>query len=419
MTQRGVPKSNELTTSRFRDEIGATIEDLDAAGKARRPGLAKTWAPTAFVTHIPATGDDLRVAIKDNIDIKDWVTSAGCSYLATHSRPAERDADCLQGVRAAHQRGRIQIVGKTVLNELAAGVTGANPWSGTPVNPHYPDRLPGGSSSGSAVAVAAGDADIAIGTDTGGSVRIPAAFVGVCGLKTTSSRVSTRGIRPLSPSLDSVGPLARTVQGLELGLRLLDPTFRGGSRLTRRLARFRPSREDPVLSSALDGSVRDAGFEIIEVDLPLWSTAWKAAYTILAAEAWANNRELAEAGAALGDEAGGLLQAGARQPRSELEEARAVRPAWIAQLGEALQGVDAVYCSTVSGIVPHLNDPVERWLPDLNTLPVNLAGTPALVLPVRSGPDSVPPPSLQLIGAAGAEAVLLDVARGIEQYLRT
>ncbi len=129
-------------------------------------------------------------------------TTAGCRAVADRAVPAPRDAACMAGARAAGAR----IVGRTNLHELALGVTGINPWYGTPVNPLDPTRVPGGSSSGSAVAVAVGDADVAYGSDTGGSVRIPAACCGTAGLKTTWGRIPLDDVWPLSPSFDTVGP---------------------------------------------------------------------------------------------------------------------------------------------------------------------------------------------------------------------
>ena len=122
-------------------------------------------------------------------------TTAGCRAVAGRAAPALRDAACLAGARAAGAR----IVGRTNLHELALGVTGVNPWYGTPVNPLDPALVPGGSSSGSAVAVATGEADVAYGSDTGGSVRIPAACCGIAGLKTTWGRVPLDGVWPLCP----------------------------------------------------------------------------------------------------------------------------------------------------------------------------------------------------------------------------
>ena len=145
---------------------------------------------------------------------------AAAPWRREPSRPT-RDAVCMAGARAAGAR----IVGRTNLHELALGVTGVNPWYGTPVNPLDPTLVPGGSSSGSAVAVATGEADVAYGSDTGGSVRIPAACCGTAGLKTTWGRIPLGGVWPLSPSFDTVGPMARDVAGLVLGMQLLEPGF--------------------------------------------------------------------------------------------------------------------------------------------------------------------------------------------------
>src|ERR1700704_2295753 len=148
---------------------------------------------TTWVTRFdpPAAASDglVRVAVKDAIDMADVITTAGCVAVRDRAVPAISDALCLAGVRAA---GAF-IVGKTTLTELCVSPAGDNPAFGTPVNPLAPDRIPGGSSSGSAVAVAIGEADIGLGTDTGGSVRIPAACCGIVGLKTTWGRVPTAG----------------------------------------------------------------------------------------------------------------------------------------------------------------------------------------------------------------------------------
>src|ERR1700744_4207075 len=131
----------------------------------------------------PGTGP--RVAGKDLIDMAGLRTPAGSCPVADSAVPAVRDAACLAGLRTAMAAGQARFVGKTNLHELAYGITGINAVFGTPVNPLDPRRMPGGSSSGSAAAVAAGEADIAYGTDTGGSIRIPAACCGIAGLKTT------------------------------------------------------------------------------------------------------------------------------------------------------------------------------------------------------------------------------------------
>jgi amidase len=144
---------------------------------------------TTFITRVPSSGVGIRLAVKDLIDVAGVPTTAGSRAVAATAAAAERDAPCLAGARAAGAR----IVGKANLHELALGASGVNEYFGTPVNPLDPGRVPGGSSSGSAVAVADGEADLAYGSDTGGSVRVPAAFCGIAGLKTTHGRISLAG----------------------------------------------------------------------------------------------------------------------------------------------------------------------------------------------------------------------------------
>ena len=158
-------------------------------------------------------------------------TTAGCRAVADLAQPATPTPPASPGAAAG-----ARIVGRTNLHELALGVTGVNPWFGTPVNPLDPGRVPGGSSSGSAVAVATGEAEVAFGSDTGGSVRIPAACCGIAALKTTWGRVSVEGVWPLAPSFDTVGPMARDVRGLVTGMELLEPGFRVASTVPRRVA---------------------------------------------------------------------------------------------------------------------------------------------------------------------------------------
>ena len=130
----------------------------------------------AFISYSPTAGDSgkLRLAVKDIIDMKGKVTTAGSQYLAKTSPPAARDAKCLRQARQSN----VQIVGKTNLPEFLLGATGMNGYYGTPINPLDRHRIPGGSSSGSAVAVADGKADVAFGSDSAGSIRVPAACCG-------------------------------------------------------------------------------------------------------------------------------------------------------------------------------------------------------------------------------------------------
>jgi amidase len=167
-----------------------------------------------FITKLDQPGSGPRVAVKDIIDVVGVPTTCGSRALERIQEAARKDASCLAGCRAADAR----LVGKANLHELAMLPIGTNPWFGTPVNPLDSTLIPGGSSSGSAVAVATGEADVALGSDTGGSVRIPAACCGVSGLKTTHGRIPLDGVWPLAPSLDTIGPLAVDVAGLVLGM---------------------------------------------------------------------------------------------------------------------------------------------------------------------------------------------------------
>ena len=152
--------------------------------------------------------DGVIVSIKDLFDVAGEPTRAGSKILAEEAAPATADAAVVQRLRAA---GAV-IVAKTNMTEFAFSGIGANPHFGTPGNPRDRARVPGGSSSGAAVAVADGMCDIAIGTDTGGSVRVPAGLCGLVGFKPSRQRVPTDGAFPLSKTLDSIGPIANSVE---------------------------------------------------------------------------------------------------------------------------------------------------------------------------------------------------------------
>src|ERR1700677_1207855 len=166
----------------------------------------------AFIVYWPPPkgSGQLRLAVKDLIDMKGVVTTAGSEYLAKTGSPAARDAKCLEMARGSN----VAIVGKTNLTEFALGSSGINDYFGTPKNYLYNKHrlIPGGSSGGSAVAIEDNTADVALGTDTAGSIRTPAACCGILGLKTTYGLVSLKGVFPLSPAyMDTVGPMARDI----------------------------------------------------------------------------------------------------------------------------------------------------------------------------------------------------------------
>ncbi len=164
--------------------------------------MSKWWVKR-YVSDADLNSEDLTIAVKDLFDMEGEVTGAGSKVVSSWNNKAEVDATTVANAKLSGAT----VVGKSITTELAFAAQGVNPFFGTPTNPSYPDLIPGGSSSGSAVAVASGEVKVGFGSDTGGSIRIPACCCGIYGLKTTAGRVSTQGVWPLSQTLDTVGPL--------------------------------------------------------------------------------------------------------------------------------------------------------------------------------------------------------------------
>jgi amidase len=365
-----------------------------------------------FITRLEHASSGIRLAVKDLIDLAGVPTTAGSRALADTAAPAEADAPCLAGARAA----RVAIVGKVNLHELAFGASGVNHYFGTPVNPLDPELVPGGSSSGSAVAVADGEADIAYGSDTGGSIRIPAAFCGVTGLKTTHGRVSLDGVWPLAPSLDTVGPMALDVAGVAAGMTLLERGFTLDAPPAARVGRIRPPGfdVDPLIDAAIDASLVRSGLEVAEIDLPGWQDARHALGVILDAEAADSNRALLDDPARrdlLGADVRARLTEGAQTTPADLAQARAFQSTWRTMMARALEDVDVLVLPTVPFFPPRLAEAARKPY-TVFTNPVNLSGFPAIALPVPGSGRM--PASLQLIGPANSEALLLATAAIIE-----
>jgi len=332
--------------------------------------------------------------------------------VAKDAKPAEQDAACLAGARAA---GAV-LVGKANLVELAFGATGINPWFGTPRNPLDPRLIPGGSSSGCAVAVATDEADVAYGTDTGGSIRIPSACCGTAGLKTTFGRVSLAGVRPLAPTLDTVGPMARNVDGILAGMRLLEPGFDASSRSPTVV--WRVMLAQPKIERLIDAALARLGWRSQLVDLAdTWKLAWDHGNKIICAEA-------AQANAALLDRLGELdplvavrLDQGTRIGQDELAAAMSFAARWRTTLDSLLSSVDLIVTSTLLAAPPQIPDAPKAPL-SVATMPVNLAGLPALSLPIPS-PSLTVPVSVQLVGPAFSEEFVVAAGLLLENELRT
>lgn len=251
------------------DATGRLIA-LQSQLKGNAPDVANVFTQTFFdgdVIQSYQNGElplgGALVSVKDLFDVEGFVTRAGTKVFASNP-PAPSDAEAVRKIRDA---GGI-IVGHTNMTELAYSGLGLNPHHGTPRNALLPDCIPGGSTSGGAISVARGLVDIAIGTDTGGSLRIPAAFNGIVGFKPSQSTVSRKGCKPLSRSLDSVGPIARHVADCRQAYKVMrdetvdqkpiDPIFVVPNN-------FGFEDMDPVIQSHFDRAVKEikaAGFVV-------------------------------------------------------------------------------------------------------------------------------------------------------------
>ena len=374
-----------------------------------------TWIVTDST---PGVGP--RVAVKDIIDMAGLPTTAGSRPVADAAKPAERDAACLAGLRAAMDAGQVRFVGKTNLHELAYGISGINAAFGTPVNPLDRRRMPGGSSSGSGAAVAAGEADIAYGTDTGGSIRIPAACCGITGLKTTWGRISLAGVRPLAPGLDTVGPMARDVAGVAAGMALLEPGFTVASESPRFIGVLAIDA-DPRVTAAIDDALRTAEFDVVPVRIPGLDKVTAASITVLDAQAWQANKDLvAVAGDQLGDDVKERLKLSSMITPEQVTAAEAVITRWRETLAGLWQQIDLLAAPTLLGFPPVLEEAHILHKLRALTSPVNTAGLPSLALPVPAlGSDAGPiPPNVQLIGPPNGEERLLAAGARLEQAVR-
>lgn len=358
----------------------------------------------------PFSGDGMRVAIKDCIDITGETTTAGSRALAGRPQAAQ-DAAIVGRLRAAG----CTIAGRVTMHELAYGVTGVNGWTGTPINPAYPHLVPGGSSSGSAAAVAAGLVDAAIGTDTGGSIRVPAACCGVVGFKPTFGRVSRDGLTPASSSLDCAGPFARSVADIERIMAMLLSDWRD----TRaphapRVAFVADAGDEAVLT--ITRAAAESAFAITPMTLPGMAAAQQAGLRIIGRESWDAFAPLLESGL-IGRDVHDRLLAASRISDPEVAEAEAVRGSFAAEVDRLLADFDAIALPTLPAVPPSLlavTDPAAALPMTANCRPFNLSGHPAIALPV--GEAGGAPVSLQLIGRTGGDEALCALARTIPLF---
>lgn len=371
----------------------------------------------AFISRAAITSSSrLRLAVKDIIDVAGFVTTAGSRAIADCADPAQEHAECVSLCLA---RGA-EVVGKTNLHELAVYATGINPWFGTPRNPLDASLIPGGSSSGSAVAVACDEADVALGTDTGGSIRIPAACCGVTGLKPTYGQVSLSGVRPLAPALDTVGPMARNISMLKRGWSLLSAHPPVAAQPASLVGRIRTSGV-PAIEQAIDSALRDSGLEVTSVDMPDPRMGQESFSTIFDAQLWNCDHSLLDLPGELGDDVEIAIRSGASSV-PYLAAAQVMGAAWRAKLLELFQAAELLVLPTIPVFPPTLTQAriePRRVIRDLvrHTSPFNLAGLPALALPIPVRSSTIPA-SMQLVGPPNAEPALLETASIIESAAR-
>ena len=390
----------------------------------------------AFIHYWPdAPGDrSLRLAVKDNIDMRGVVTTAGSGFLAQHGPPAKKDAPLLATARQRH----VQIIGKTNMSEFAVAPSGFNEYFGTPRNPlsGWRQLIPGGSSSGSAVAVASGLADVAIGTDTAGSVRVPAACCGVVGLKTTHGLIPIKGIYQIDAKhLDTVGPLARDIPTTAKGMDLLQPGFAGQYAEARRkhstghglrVGRLRVKGTSAEIDAAADRALKEAGFEVVELGPDFekkWEQATKDGNRVAAAGAWISDEKFSNR-PEINTRTRVVILAGRLAYGEGYREALARRKTWQRTLDSVFRKVDFIAVPTLQTLPPAFPLDLRIGILDArvlllqNTVAVNFAGNPALAQPIPLQPGKPTVTSLQLIGPRFSEARLLNAGRLVEKGVK-
>jgi len=410
-------------------QIDLLNPQLNAFITLMQPELA-SGAPAS-----PAALAGIPIAVKDLFETAGVRTTAGSLFFKDYV--PDRDAAVVEKVRAAGG----QIIGKTNTHEIALGVTTVNPHFGTCRNPWDRRRVAGGSSGGSAVAVATGMAVAALGTDTGGSIRIPASLCGVVGLKPTFGRVSLRGVIPLSKNLDHAGPLARTVSDAALLLQVIadggsedprhehapaddyvrhiDDGVRGWRVLCASGAYVEKCEPDVIEAVAQSTKVFEKnGAKITRVDLSYLRDAALANGIMTQADAAAYHRErLAEHPEWFGDDVRRRLETGRDTSTVDYQAAAQTQIDMRRRLSLLLQDFDVILLPSTAMTAPPINegDAVEhaRRLTRF-TAPFNLVGLPAISIPCGFNRQGLPI-GLQLVAEAWKEAQLLRAARSYER----
>ena len=409
---------------------------VTGCGNLQEPSTSDSF-DHAFIRYWPPRKESksLRLAVKDLIDMKGVVTTAGSEYIAETRQPATSDAACLMIARTRN----IQIVGKTNLSEFAAAPSGINDFFGTPKSPlnRQSNLIPGGSSCGSAVAVANGLADIAFGTDTAGSVRVPAACCGIVGLKTTFGLVSLQGVFPVEPKhLDTVGPMAKDVDHVVQGMDLLQNGFVARYRAAVaakplgkkiRIGRLYLTGTDPKIDQAIDEALVQAQFKVVRLDPAFkekWDQAKRDGNTLAAAGVWISDGRFFDKLIGVSARTKAIIALGGFDFVANYQGALRRQAAWQVALHETFEKVDFIALPTLQKLPPKIPTAAtaafnEAQILNLqNTVPVNFAGNPALAIPIPLKDEIFPATSLQLVGPRLSEADLLNAGHLIEARSR-
>jgi aspartyl-tRNA(Asn)/glutamyl-tRNA(Gln) amidotransferase subunit A len=358
-------------------------------------------------------------AVKDMIAVRGQRRGGG-SRTREGAHLCDRDAPTVATLRGA---GAV-LLGLTALHELAFGVTGINAYTGTPAHPLDPARIPGGSSSGSAVAVATGSVDFALGTDTGGSIRIPAALCGVVGFKPPYGVWPTAGVLPLAGTLDHVGVLARSVADVAAvdalfqssGRGRARPAAAGPQRRTLGVHRAHAADVEPPVAAAFENAIEQIAGEhaLVDVELPAAADVLAVTNTIMFFEAaQAYRSEALDEDSGLGDDVRARLLTGLAISADDYAAARVRARALTRRVHGVMDNLDAVLEPTVPICAPTLADAPELGFRLVaHTRLANLTGFPALTLPL---PVAGLPVGLQMTGTRSNE--LLRGAAVIEALL--
>ena len=362
-----------------------------------------------WITEVLDPPSGIRLAVKDLFDTAGLRTTYGSAIFADHV-PTET----AEAVRLLEAAGYVN-VGKANLHEFAYGVTSENPHFGAVPNPRAPGRTAGGSSGGSAAALATGLADAALGSDSAGSIRIPAACCGVVGFKPTYGLVPIDGCFPLAPSFDHAGPMARDVEGCVRMMKALVP---GLEAVEVELADLRVGvawldEADPLVGARVEDTVarfsRPRALGLAVPDREDWGAAFR--------------REALESHAGLfperaedyGDDVRSSLEGAVELTASEVDAARGLRRRLREELPETFGDLDLLVTPTLPVVAPRYGEGTRSVLTRLTAL-FNLTGWPALALPCGPAEEGLPA-SVQLAAPPGRDALVLAAGAALEDAL--